>query len=439
MNTDAQTNLEMRKLQATPYTGDGRLIVPLSLKNLKFANPVIEQLKNDLQPYFTTTNKDFKKGLNKTFILFVCNFVCCAFERKPLSIPSSETNYGKDSMYNKLRITWGTKERIVNGLLNTGYIELFVKGNPINQRVNSYIPTTKLEEYLFKLLYSVEEDFKLTVKDLIILRDKEEDIESKKKVGRNKEVESNMRRSTRHSIASNHPDLLALKRINVALSKCTYPLKSPVKRIFSDLTSMKGGRLYTRMQTLPDKKARIRINTHFNGDPVVEVDLSANHPRMIAALNGHELPADFYDEVASKTRTSKLQVKFFYMKAIGAENRSISRYDTKDEKHWNEEHLVLTHEERMRIEDYTHRHLPFLYEGLFKGMGVTLQSLEGDILLKTMLTLLDQDIPSLPMHDAVYVQQQFLLQAKKAIEDAWTSSLNVKFKPFTKIDEIKHV
>ncbi len=141
MNSDAQTNLEMRKLQATPYKGDGRLIVPLSLKNLKFANPVIKQIRVDLHPYFDTTNKKFKEGLNKTFILFVCNFVCCAFERKPLSIPSSETNYGKDSMYNKLRMTWGTKERIVNGLLNTGYIELFEKGNPMNQRVNSYIPT----------------------------------------------------------------------------------------------------------------------------------------------------------------------------------------------------------------------------------------------------------------------------------------------------------
>ena len=420
----------------TPYKGDGRLIVPLSLKNLRFANPVINQIREDLQPYFVTSNKAFKEGLNKTFILFVCNFVCCAFERKPLSIPSSETNYGKDSMYNKLRMTWETKERIVNGLLNTGYIELFEKGNPMNQRVNSYIPTSKLEEYLFKLLYSVEEDFKLPVKDLIILRDKEGEDKISKKEGRDKQVESNMRRSTRHSIASDHRDLLALKRINEALSKCTYPLKSPVKRIFSDLTSMKGGRLYTRMQTLPDKKARIRINTHFNGDPVAEVDLSANHPRMIAALNGYELPADFYNEVAIETGTTKLQVKFFFMKAIGADNRSISRYDTKDENHWTEEHLVLTQEERMKIEDYTQRHLPFLYVGLFKGMGVSLQSLEGDILLKTMLTLLDQDIPSLPMHDAVYVQQQFKIQAKKAIEDAWMNTLDVKFVPYTQFDSV---
>ncbi len=282
-----------------------------------------------------------------------------------------------------------------------------------------------------------KEDFKLTDKDLIILSDREGEGKErkKKKEGRGKEVESNMRRSTKHSIASDHPDLLALRRINEALSKCTYPLKSPVKRIFSDLNSMRGGRLYTRMQTLPDKKARIRINTHFNGDPVAEVDLSANHPRMIAALQGHELPADFYDEVAKQTETTKLQVKFFFMKAIGAANRSISRYDTRDEKYWGEQHLVLTHKERMRIEEYTQKHLPFLYEGLFTGMGVLLQALEGDILLKAMIKILDQGIPSLPMHDALYVQKQFVSQAKTALEDAWMDTFDVEFKPYTKIDQ----
>jgi hypothetical protein len=65
MNTDTQAIQEMRKVQVTPYKGDGRLIVPLSLKNLKFANPVIKQIRDDLQPYFVTTNNKFKEGLNK--------------------------------------------------------------------------------------------------------------------------------------------------------------------------------------------------------------------------------------------------------------------------------------------------------------------------------------------------------------------------------------
>lgn len=280
------------------------------------------------------------------------------------------------------------------------------------------------------MLYFVEEEFKYTINELIILKDPVEEEEE----GRRQKAESNMRRSASQQLSPEHPDYLALRRINVALSKCTYPLKSPVKRIFSDRSSMKGGRLYTRMQTLPDKKARIRINTHFNGDTVAEVDLSANHPRMIAALNGHQLSGDFYGEVAKKTLTTKVQVKFFFMKAIGAKSRSISKYDSNDEKRWNEKHAVLTHQERMRIEEYTKQHLPFLYRGLFIGMGVMLQALEGDILMNTMLKLLDKNIPSLPMHDAVYVQKSFAMDAKEAIENAWMDVLGVEFKPYTKID-----
>jgi hypothetical protein len=53
-----------------------------------------------------------------------------------------------------------------------------------------------------------------------------------------------------------------------------------------------------------------------------------------------------------------------------------------------------------------------------------------------MLKLLDEGIQSLPMHDAVYVQQQFRFQAKNAIELAWMTALGTTFKPHTKIDSI---
>lgn len=75
MNIDTQAIQEMRKLQDAPYKGGGRLIVPLSLKNLKFANSVIKQIRDDLQPYFVTTNKAFKEGLNKTFTLSAISYV----------------------------------------------------------------------------------------------------------------------------------------------------------------------------------------------------------------------------------------------------------------------------------------------------------------------------------------------------------------------------
>jgi hypothetical protein len=68
-------------------------------------------------------------------------------------------------------------------------------------------------------------------------------------------------------------------------------------------------------------------------------------------------------------------------------------------------------------------------------MGTYLQGLEGDILMKTMLSLIEEDIPSLPIHDAIYVQKRHVLKAKKALEIAWMEVLGVKFKPSIKIDK----
>jgi hypothetical protein len=67
-------------------------------------------------------------------------------------------------------------------------------------------------------------------------------------------------------------------------------------------------------------------------------------------------------------------------------------------------------------------------------MGVYLQGLEGDILMQAMLNLIDQDIPSLLIHDAIYVKRRHKTQAKKALQKAWMNVLGVKFKPVIKID-----
>ena len=79
-----------------------------------------------------------------------------------------------------------------------------------------------------------------------------------------------------------------LIKINDALKDATYALKAPVQRIYSRGSVMMGGRLYTPLANLPDRKARIRINTIFNGNPVAEVDLKSNHPSMLYALKGKQ-------------------------------------------------------------------------------------------------------------------------------------------------------
>ena len=75
------------------------------------------------------------------------------------------------------------------------------------------------------------------------------------------------------------------------------------------------------------------------------------------------------------------------------------------------------------------------YSKFFKGNGIYLQGLEGDILMKAMPSLIEQDIPSLPIHDAIYAQRRHKSKAKKALEKAWMEVLGVNFKPAIKVDK----
>ena len=168
--------------------------------------------------------------------------------------------------------------------------------------------------------------------------------------------------------------------------------------------------------------------------PIAEVDLSANHPRMLMALKGEQLPENFYDEIAEASATSRDKVKFLLMKMVGARNRGISLVVKEDEENWYKSKFKMTEAERRRIESVIEERYPKLYPWLYKGIGIHLQALEGDILLDAMLTLLDQQILSLPMHDAIYVQQEHITKAKTALENAWMHALGVSFKPYTKID-----
>jgi hypothetical protein len=155
---------------------------------------------------------------------------------------------------------------------------------------------------------------------------------------------------------------------------------------------------------------------------------------MILALQNKKLPANFYDDIAAITKTTREQVKFLVTRSIGASNKRIALKPDVKEKDWYSDNFVLTHPEKDAIWQAIESNNPTLYSQFFKGNGVYLQGLEGDILMKSMLILIEQDIPSLPIHDAIYVQRRHKTQAKKALEKAWMEVLGVKFKPAIKVD-----
>lgn len=439
--------VEIDKLLTTPYKRGKKAGVfprPLALKNVGFARSVIQGIRVELGQALQSDRKDGQKAIDHAFRLIICNLVACVFERRPLALAGANSAYNAGTPLNKMFLTKRAVDKVTGALIEHDYLS-FKKGNQLLETTNAYKPTRKLEEALVPLIYEVFEEYTENT-ELIIFKEKEgKETKNKKKKDKqliNKDLKTSVaegkhikrRRSLDLSLPPDHHDLVALRRINKALKDCSYALQSPVVRIFSDDDPMKGGRLYTRLQTLPDKRARIRINTLFNGDPVAEVDLSANHPRMLMALKGKQLPADFYSEVAAATGTTREQVKFLLMKAIGAKNRAISLKPEVDQKDWFTKDFIVLPRQREAIDSYLEQNYPDLYQSLYKGMGVFLQGLEGDILLKTMIQLLDEGIHSLPIHDAVYVQAKFANEAQEAICEAWKDCLGVAFKPITKID-----
>ena len=75
-----------------------------------------------------------------------------------------------------------------------------------------------------------------------------------------------------------------------------------------------------------------------------------------------------------------------------------------------------------------------LYTEFYEDIGVVLQAMEGDILLDAMCDLIDKGIVSLPIHDALYVEQANIDEAENALKKAWANNLGVNFEPFVDVD-----
>jgi hypothetical protein len=361
------------------------------------------------------------------------------FTREGLSLPGDNKAYNVGSYYHKFHLTRRAVKAVV-GALEGKYIKR-TKGNNFKNKVDKYHPTPQLELELIPFIYSICEEYNPQEPLVIFKQDKEIGGGRSKGPRRSKHIKQ---RRSLGLFASAHTsielettyatDQAALIRLNNALKDANYALKGPVKRIYSHNDPMQGGRLYVRLQSLPDRRARIRINTLFNGKPIAEVDLSANHPRMLMAQEKEQLPENFYDEIAEESGTSRDKVKYLVMKMVGASDGRISLVVKEDEVHWYKSTFKMTQAERARIELVIIEKYPKLYPWFYRGRGVNMQTLEGDILLNAMLSLLDLGILSLPMHDAIYVQQEHTAQAKAALENAWMRALGVSFKPYTKID-----
>lgn len=418
---------DINTLFSLPYN-DTTLIRNLSFKNLQFAKKTLISLHRVLEEDLFHPRKDARKRIKIAYRLIMANLVACVFQRKQLSISGTAKSYLKKEYLGKRFLTKRAVNKVLKALEANNLI-VKTKGNPLSEEVNKYLPTKQLEKICIPLIYSVVEDYE---RDKVIII---KSINKERYYANTFNVES----EKTLIIPDSHPDIVKLRRINEALEKASYAFKSPITRIYSNNDVMQGGRLYCAFQRLPDRRARIRINSLLNGLPCIEVDLSCNHPAMLMALHGIQLQEDWYSYIANKANCTRNQVKFLVTRMIGAKDRSIDfRRSTAEEKR-----IPLTDIpsafDKEQIEYILNDEFPQIANQLCKGAGVFLQNLEGEILLKAMDKLLNQGILSLPVHDSLCVQYLHERETIDAIEKSWMDVLGVNFKPWIKVDYSDHL
>ena len=189
--------------------------------------------------------------------------------------------------------------------------------------------------------------------------------------------------------------------------------------------------LLRRGKSIPARKAKVRLNTLINGQPVVEIDLKANHIRMAAALQGIELPADPYIDIANRLGVTRDQVKLTINRSIGSSHAGRNEWGV---AHPDDDEVDLPLDTFKRIKEEAQRTYPFL--ALDEGLGLKLQSLEGQVMLQAMDRLLKLGIVSLPIHDALMVTDGMFAvdAAEQHLKDAWSEALGVSFAPYVTIN-----
>jgi hypothetical protein len=383
-------------LLSLPYS-DTTLLRNLSFKNLQFAKRTLISLHKVLEEDLFHPRKDARKRIKIAYRLIMANLVACVYQRKELSVSGTSKSYLRKEYLGKRFLT------------------------------------KQLEKLCLPLIYSVVESY--DIRKLIVINPKKQ-AETERYYANTFNIEDEQTLI----LPKTHPDIVKLRRINEALQNATFAFKSPITRIYSNNDVIQGGRIYCAFQRLPDRRARIRINTLLNGLPCVEVDLSCNHPAMLMALNGLQIPRDWYSYVASKANCSRNKVKFLVTRMIGAEDRSIDLRPSSAEKNGIPITDIPSICDREQIEHVIADEFPQINQYLCKGgIGVFLQNLEGEILLNAMDALVNQRILSLPVHDSLCVQYIFEKEAKDAIEKSWMDVLGVDFKPWIKVDYSDHL
>ena len=194
-----------------------------------------------------------------------------------------------------------------------------------------------------------------------------------------------------------------------------------LRRVFARGSMEKGGRFYGGWwQGIPEiHRPHIRID----GYKTIEVDYSGIAIRIISAQLGNPLPADVdpYDIGLSDWEGSKDGRRKTVKKIVNAlinDEDGVYRLP-KDA----EDQLGVDEAAFKKLFQKTH---PLIYEQLATGIGLKAQYIDSQIAEKVMLTMMEDDIVVLPIHDSFCVRLAYKQWLETVMRDAFNDLCNAE-------------
>ena len=388
-----------------------------------------DKIAEEIQPVLRSSQRPSSIARDRTCIhVIVLNLhLLLNSNRDYLKYSRGKNDYSTKDVYNTNKITFRIVQ-IVDALADRGFLELTqgYQGHNGQEGRKARLQTTKKYQELQAKFIPGEQVISANYQP-IVLKDKN-------------------KRSIRYDDKPRIERWRAnINKINATLQGSTIALpmdfnldsleskpetsRTALHRVFNS-TWNKGGRFYGHWtQQLP---GRVRQLLSINGDPVVELDFGALHPRMLYAKIGQEPPhGDIYTvqgvDPIHRDGLKKIMLVLFNCRSfeatvMAAHHEYMAAYDQDKIKLPPGVNPL----SRADISDIApklmkkHQALkPFFYSGI----GPKLQYQDSKIAEKIMLELADKGIPSIPIHDSFIVQAQHEEDLSNAMQKAYVDEI----------------
>lgn len=279
----------------------------------------------------------------------------------------------------------------------------------------------RAEERFIKIFQNVKPDISNIYREhpLIFLRNENGDKIDASKNTRLHGMAKNIRKINEMLISAKielHLDELQYSKL---ITRCHVDASfKTVYRVFNNDFNH-GGRLYGHwVQNLPRE---YRAHLTVDGNPVVELDYSSIHPRILYRNSGTTWPSgDLYAIPGVDSKHRKF-VKIFMNAIINAKSEDAainSMFYSKDRAQTPAVLFSISHDETRYILSMIKKYHAAISQYFGSGIGLRLQKQDSDIAFDIMLLLWEKGIRCIPIHDSfivAYIYAKDLLAAMQSV------------------------